>query len=173
MEVETFTHNTHEESRKWFRQNDKRIEQMRDGINFSGGGTTGISKWFAERQLKTLDPKVWHDVKANKLFLKKHNAKVMSSNGIVLFKTDTNNFLDWVQTGEEYFRFSLACTENDYYLHPLSQVLQEFDEMKPLRIEFENLLKISPPKKIQMAVRIGKSKTPFQSYRRLVNNMII
>ncbi len=173
MEVETFTYNTHEESRKWFRQNDERIEQMRDGINFAGGGTTGISKWFAERQLKTLDPKVWHDMEANKLFLKKHKNKVLLSNGIVLFKTSTNNFLDWIQTGHDYFRFSLACTENNYYLHPLSQVLQEFDEMKELKEAFEGLMKVNAPEKIQMVVRFGKSKTPFQSYRRLVNNMII
>ncbi len=172
MEVETFTHNTHEESRKWFRQNDERIEQMRDGINFAGGGTTGISKWFAERQLKTLDPKIWHDTKANKLFLKKHKNKVLSSNGIVIFKTSTNSFLDWIQTGHDYFRFTLACTQKGFYLHPLSQVLQEFDEMKSLRGEFESLMKINAPEKIQMAVRIGKSNTPYYSFRRLTNDFI-
>jgi len=173
MEIETFTYNTHEESRKWFRQNDKRIEQMRDGINFAGGGTTGISKWFAERQLKTLDPKIWHDVEANKLFLKKHKNKVLLSNGIVIFKTTTNNFLDWIQTGHDYFRFSLACTEKGFYLHPLSQVLQEFDEMKELREAFEGLMKINAPEKIQMAVRIGKSKPPYHSFRRLTSDFTI
>ncbi len=173
MEVETFTYNTHDESRKWFRQNDERIEQMRDGINFAGGGTTGISKWFAERQLKTLDPKIWHDAEANKLFLKKHKNKVLSSNGIVIFKTSTNNFLDWIQTGRDYFRFTLACTQKGLYLHPLSQVLQEFDEMKLLREEFEGLMKVNAPEKIQMAVRIGKSKPPYYSFRRLTNDFMI
>jgi hypothetical protein len=173
MEIETFTYNTHDESRKWFRQNDELIEQMRDGINFEGGGTTGISKWYAERQLKTLDPKIWHNVEDNKLFLKKHKNKVLSSKGIVIFKTNTNSFLDWIHTGHDYFRFTLACTQKGLYLHPLSQVLQEFDEMKLLREDFEDLIKVRSPEKVQMAVRIGKSKTPFYSFRRFTNDFVI
>ncbi len=173
MEVETFTYRTHEESRKWFRQNDKRIEQTRDGINLAGGGTTGLVKWFAERQLKTLDEQTWHDKKNNELFLKKHKEKVLSSKGIVLFKTKTNTFLDWIQTGQDYFRFTLACTQKGFYLHPLSQVLQEFDEMKPLREAFEGLVKVKAPEKIQMALRIGKSSPPYYSFRRFTNDFII
>ena len=173
MEIETFTFNTHEESRKWFRQNDTRIEEMRDGINLPGGGVTGIIKWVAERQLRTLDQETWHSKKFNEISLKKHKVKVLSSTGIVVFKTHSNNFSDWIQTGHEYFRFTLACTQKDFYLHPLSQVLQEFDEMKLLRKKFEHFMKINAQEKIQMVVRIGKSKPPYYSFRRLTNDFII
>ncbi len=173
METETFTYNTHEESRKWFRQNDERIEQTRDGINLAGGGTTGLVKWFAERQLKTLNKKTWHDKSNNKLFLKKHKEKVLSSKGIVLFKTNNNNFIDWIQTGQDYFRFTLACTQKGFYLHPLSQILQEFNEMKSLREELEALIKVNAPEKIQMVLRIGKSNNPYYSFRRFTKNLII
>lgn len=173
MEVETFTYRTHDESRKWFRQNDDLIEAKRDGINLAGGGTTGFIKWIAEWQLKDLEASKWHNKDSNAIFLKNHKKKVMSSKGIVLLKTKSNNFKDWVYAGMDYMRLTLACTEKNYYMHPLSQVLQEFEEMEILRIKFEKQTGVSAPEKIQMAVRIGKSKEPYNSYRRHVSDFKI
>ena len=125
---------------------------------------------MAEKQLRNLEEETWHNKKANEIFLKKHKAKVLSTKGIVVFQTSENNFLDWIKAGQDYMRFSLACTQKGYFLHPLSQVLQEFEEMNTLRQQFENLMQVQAPAKIQMAVRIGQSKKPFKSYRRLVEN---
>lgn len=173
MNVETYTYRTHEESRKWFRENDTKIEEKRDGINLPGGGITGIKKWFAELKLKGLEEDVWHEKEMNASVLENHYKKVTSSKAIVTIKTDTNNFIDWIHAGEEYLRLQLACTQQNFYLHPLSQVLQEFDEMKKLRILFEQQMNIKNDEKIQMVVRIGKSKKPYRSYRRLPKDLVI
>jgi len=149
MEVETFTYRTHDESRKWFRKNDDLIREKRDGINFSSGGTTGFIKWIAEWQLRDLKASKWHDKDSSTIFLKKHKSKVLSSKGVVLLETSENSFEDWVFAGIDYMRLTLACSEQNFYLHPLSQVLQEFDEMTELRTQFENKIGAQSPAKFK------------------------
>ena len=87
-------------------------------------------------------------------------------------KTQQNEFKDWVHAGEDYLRLQLACTQFNYYLHPLSQVLEEFEEMKTVRLDFEQAMGIKKEEKIQMALRFGKSKKPFQSYRRKIGDLM-
>ncbi|MEO1437967.1 MAG: hypothetical protein AAFV80_20665 [Bacteroidota bacterium] len=77
MNVETYTYNTHEESRKWFRENDDRIEMERDGINLPGNGLKGLKKWIAERQLKGLPTDKWHSEKLNEYSLNAHEKRVI------------------------------------------------------------------------------------------------
>ncbi|MEL6250812.1 MAG: hypothetical protein AAFR87_02275 [Bacteroidota bacterium] len=173
MEVETFTHKTHDESRKWFRQNDEIIAKQRDGINLPGNGTKGILKWLAERQLKDLDEKTWHNEKANQMFLKKHKEKVLSTKNLLLITSPENDPANWIECGRDYLRLSLAAYAKGYYFHPLSQVLQEFEEMNPLREKFEEVIKVEKPAKIQMAVRVGKSKAPYLSYRRFPKDLVL
>lgn len=173
MEVETYTYQTHEESRKWFRPNDDLIEEKRDGINLRGGGTTGITRWFAEKELKGLKEESWHNEKNNEIFLKKYKKKVLETPSILILKTSENAFVDWINAGRDYARLQLACHHKGYYLHPLSQVLQEFEEMKSLREKFEGLMQVKSPEKIQMALRVGKSKKPFLSYRRFTNDFLV
>lgn len=173
MKVESYTYRTNEESRKWFRENDDRIESKRDGINLPGNGICGIKKWFAERKLKGLDAKEWNNKKTIDYTLKSHSKKVASAPNIITIKSKTNTMLDWVKAGQDYARLQLACLANGFYMHPLSQVLQEFDEMKPLKIKFEEAMQVKENEKIQMAVRVGKSRDPYLSYRRTINDMTI
>lgn len=172
MNIETNTYRTHEESRKWFRENDTKIQEKRDGINLAGGGITGIKKWFAEIKLKGLEKEVWHEKKMNASVLENHLEKVLATKAIITIKTNSNNFIDWVYAGEEYLKLQLACTKYNYYLHPLSQVLQEFEEMKVLRTKFEKQMALKNDEKIQMVVRIGKSKTPFKTFRRFPKSFV-
>lgn len=173
MSIETYTFRTHEESRKWFRENDDKIEREKDGINLAGNGIKGIKKWFAERQLKGLSVKKWHSKKMNKYSLKSHFDRVLTSPGIIALKTPNNKFQDWINAGIEYLRLQMACSKYGYYMHPLSQVLQEFDEMKSLRLQFEKEMNVQNEEKIQMIVRIGKSKQPYFSYRRRVVEVVV
>ena len=45
--------------------------------------------------------------------------------------------------------------------------------MNTLRVQYEKLSGITEDQKIQMAVRIGKAKEPFYSYRRDVNTLLL
>jgi len=173
MKIESYTYLTNEESRIWFRENNDRIENERDGINLPGNGITGIKKWFAERKLKGLTPEEWNDKETIDYTLKNHIKKVKSSSNIIVIKSQTNTMFDWVKTGQDYARLQLSCLVKDFFMHPLSQVLQEFDEMKTVKTKFEKAMDVKGNEKIQMALRVGKSKEPYLTYRRKINDMII
>ena len=172
MEVESKTYGTYEESRIWFRENDERIAQERDGINLPAGGTTGISKWVIEKIISGLDPKTWHSPSSIEKHLSGYKRKINSTSALVQFITPANTQTAWLEAGMDYVRFQLAAAQAGYYLHPLSQVLQEYKEMVTLRTRYEALCGISAPEKMQMVVRIGKAKLPFESYRRDVKSTL-
>ena len=172
MKIESHTYRTNEESRVWFRENNDKIASTRDGINLSGNGVTGIPKFFARRQLRGLSAEAWHNKSAIGPFLENHTNKVLSSSNILTLKTPTNTMLEWVKVGQDYTRLQLACLVYGFYMQPLSQVLQEFDEMKNLRNKFEKIMNIVYQEKIQMVLRVGKSEKPYLTYRRNVKNFI-
>ena len=173
MKIESYTYKTNEESRKWFRENDDKIENKRDGINLPGNGICGIKKWFAEIKLKGLTPEEWNNKNTIDYTLKSHHKKVESSPNIIIIKTQANTMLDWVKAGQDYCRLQLSCLAKGFYMQPLSQVLQEFDEMKPLKTQFEEKMGVKENEKIQMALRVGKSKEPYLTYRRKLKDMLI
>ena len=139
MVIESNTFKTYEESRIWFRENDSRIEEKRDGINLPASGTIGFIKWLAEKMLKGLGEKDWHNSSTINQHLSSYEKKVKSSKALVQLITETNTQLDWVKAGLDYARFQLAATLHNYYIHPMSQVLQEFVEMNALRQQYNKL----------------------------------
>jgi hypothetical protein len=68
---------------------------------------------------------------------------------------------------------NLAATKLGLALHPLSQVLQEFPEMKATQAEFNALLGIKEPGKIQMMARLGRSPYQYYQPRRPVESMLM
>jgi hypothetical protein len=173
MEVECYDLNQFDESRKWFRVKDD-IAAKRDGLNLRVSGMeSGFNLWVTETLLRGYSKKLWHNKSSIHGLLKSHYDKVMSSRGVVIFKTNNNSLIDWIKCGEDYARFQLAAYDQGYCIHPLSQVLQEYSSMKKLYDEFNQMMKVQEPNKIQMAVRIGRSKPYEYSYRRNLNDLII
>ena len=95
-----------------------------------------------------------------------------SSKGFIYIKSDANTQSDWIKSGRLYARLNLAVTQLGLSLHPLSQVLQEYPEMKQIQSEFNTLLGVEEPSKIQMIVRIGRSDYRYKQYRRQVSSMV-
>ena len=173
MCIESKTHAAYDESRIWFRENDAAIASKRDGINLPAGGTTGITRLLAETMLKGLDEKTWHKPSTIEQHLSGYRKKVMKTRAIVHFVTSTNTLRDWIYCGIDYARFQLAATSSGWYIHPMSQVLQEYPEMDALRVRYDGMCGIASPAKMQMVVRIGKGDVPFESYRRDVKGLLI
>lgn len=173
MEAECYDWKAFDESRKWFRVKDD-IASKKDGLNLRVSGMqSGFNLWLTETLLKGYPPKLWHAESSVQGVLKGHYEKVMSSKGLVIFKTDTNSLTDWIKCGRDYARFQLAAYDQGFCMHPLSQVLQEYPSMKKLYDEFNTMMNVKEPEKIQMAVRIGRCKPHEYSYRRNPNDLII
>jgi len=97
---------------------------------------------------------------------------IESTKGIVFWKTEQNNFIDWMKMGRDYVKFNLATAQMGFCVHPYNQAIQEYDEMKPIRDRLNSLMSIKNEEKIQMIVRIGRSTTPYFSYRRNVKSYL-
>ncbi len=173
MKLESTTYRTNEESRIWFRFNDKEIQTKRDGIALPDQGLSGFTRWMAETFFMGPEPEKFHDKKGLEIFLSRYKEKIDSTKGIVFWKTKTNTPKDWILTGMDYARFHLAVTSLGLKMHPFSQALQEFPEMEIERMKLESLTGVSGKEKIQMIVRLGRSDYRYFTPRRNSKDMII
>ncbi len=172
IERETLTYRTSDETRGWFRFSDREIQTKRDGLALPDQGVTGFTRWMVETFFLSADPAQFHDEGNNRLFLERYKAKIDSARALYFWHTDSNSLLDWVKTGRDYARFQLALMKAGLRMHPLSQVLQEYQEMNDLRSEFEKLSGFRAPGKVQMLVRIGRSNYQYFTPRRPLRDMI-
>lgn len=172
MEVECHDWNAYDESRKWFRVKDD-IAEKKDGINLRTGGMKGLKRWIAETMLNGYSKKAWHNKSGIENYLKTYHEVVMSSKGVVTFSTESNQLIDWLKCGEDYARFQFAAYDQGFFIHPLSQVLQEFESMKKLHDEFHSRMHVNAPAKIQMVVRIGRARPLEYSYRRNTKDFLV
>jgi len=172
FEIESKTFRTNEETRHLFRYSEKERAEKRDGISIPQMGFKGIIKWFAENSLDDGNKEKWHSEKSINLSLKSVLKGIESTKGIIFWKTEQNNFIDWIKTGRDYAKFNLATTQMGFYVHPYNQAIQEYEEMKTVRDKLNTLMNIKGEEKIQMIVRIGRCSTPYYSYRKNVKNYL-
>ncbi len=87
--------------------------------------------------------------------------------------TGGNSRLDQLEAGRGYMRLTLQATELGLALHPMSQLLQEYKEMKDLQSEFLNLVNAKSDERVQMLCRVGYGPKTTASPRWPLKNRII
>ncbi|GBF50433.1 hypothetical protein LPTSP4_19580 [Leptospira ryugenii] len=173
MRIETLNVRTADESRIWFRFNDKEIQTKRDGIALPDQAVTGFQRWMLESFFMGPEPEKFHNKTGVSQFLAAYEKKIQSAKGILIWKTQSNGFEDWVKVGRDYVRFQLAAEKNGFVIHPMSQIVQEYQEMDELRKSFEAQFQIGKQQKIQMIARIGRSEYKYFTPRRELKSMLI
>jgi len=172
MVIESGTRRLYEETRVWFRFNERERAEKRDGLSLPQMGTVGPSVRLLEWYLKHGDPRRWYSKRSVNAGRKVFRKGLASAEGLLLLKTATNTQEDWVKAGRAYARASLAAERLGLQMNPYSQVLQEYPENTELEQEFNNLMGVSGEEKIQMAARIGRGPTPYYSYRRNEESLV-
>ena len=172
MEVECLSHDRYEESRLWFRFNERQRAEKRDGLSVAQMGVDGLRRRFLEWYLRNGNPSRWHSKTSIDRYLQAVKKGIDSSQGLLLLKTRTNNQMDWIKTGQSYSRAGLAAAKLGLHFHPYSQVLQEYSEMRELQSEFNRLAGIKGEEKIQMAVRVGRADPAYYPYRRTLKSFL-
>jgi hypothetical protein len=169
MAIEVNDQDLYDETLQWFRFSDQQISEKGDGLNFDTCGMSGLSldlmRWFTR-------PGNWHKSINRGPYLSGFAHSVKSSQGMLILTTPTNTMRDWITTGRSYVRAQLAADRLGLRFHPTSQVLQEYQQMDELRIQTEHLLGVATPAKIQMLVRVGRTKQPALSPRRALSAII-
>ncbi|MEM7435603.1 MAG: hypothetical protein AAF436_10665 [Myxococcota bacterium] len=167
IEVNDFT--TYDETRAWFRFSKRATRRHGDGLSINTAGLTGFAAGSAN---VFLGERNFHKEKNRARFLKTFDETVDSSRGVLTITSSSNTMTDWLASGRAYLRAQLAASARGLRLHPVSQALQEYSLMDEPRAQVHQLLGVEAPARIQMLVRIGRTRTPGLSPRRPLSEMM-
>ncbi len=173
MKIETRGHARHIETMKMFRLNNWEIEKYRDGFGIAQLGMTGLKGWIAEKfflgtrqEIENPESSASQSGMESATNTTQEQAESASAFGWIVSKTNTR--LDQVKVGQAYQRVNLETTRLGLGQHPMSQVLQEYEEMAGLQKEFLKLLKVPSGHTVQMLFRLGYAEEVIHSPRRRI-----
>jgi hypothetical protein len=166
LEIEVTTPRLYEETRIWFRFDEQQRRTQRDGLSVAQAGVDGVKRRLAEWMLRDGDPARWTSRSNLNSTLKILRKGIDSARGIILVKTATNEQEDWLRAGRAFARTHLGLTRLGLTCHHYNQVPQEYPEMTGLQREFNELVGVNKPAKVQMMVRVGRAKRSYPAPRR-------
>jgi hypothetical protein len=173
--VELRTPRTVMESIRLVRVGSNEILQNRDGISIN---TAFVRTVNALGMFDRTQPPAPGSA-ADKNALARYEGYSNSAMGFVWI-TGSNTRADQIEAGRAYVRLQLQATEQGIGMHPLSQALQEFAEMKPHYEQVHQLvLSQGAPRSpqdatVQMLCRIGYASTPASATpRRALKKFIV
>ncbi len=169
MSVEVLDHELYEETRTWFRFGDEEISRKGDGLHVDTSGLSGLGLALGRLVIKD---STWHKPSNTKPYLGGFRKTAASTSALMTFTTATNTMHDWITTGFAYTRAILRAEALGLRFQPVSQVLQEFPQMDALRVDMENLVGVEAPAKMQMLVRVGRTRPPGLAPRRSLDDII-
>lgn len=166
MGVEVASTEVYEETLAWFRFGREEVLAKGDGLNLQTAGTDS----FLARNFLT--PGNFLDESNRERFMDMFRDVMSKTQAFFVLTTPNNTMADWLETGRAYVRGQLAAARHDLRFHPVSQPLQEYEAMAPLRDDLAGLLPVAPTGKVQMLVRLGRTEVPAVSPRRELDAML-
>ncbi len=159
-ETESLTYRTMKESIDLMRIGKAEVEQWRDGLVLEGpmmelARMTGMVSHEALLDTKS---------DAFKMGLDTYRPKAASARAYAWLINDHAGRTSELNAGRAYARLALKAAELGLAIHPWSQALQEFPEMRPLYDEVHAL--IGDGKRVQMLVRAGYADAVIPAPRR-------
>ncbi len=161
LDTEIRTYLPAKESVDLMRVGKAEIEANPDGIDLGGAFLESLSL------LGQLDPKGMLD--QNSAMFSQSVAilkpSMMSAMGYVYVKTAGNTRKDQIAAGRDYVRFNFKATELGIAMHPVSQSLQEYEEVAPYYLAARDELGVAESETLQMLATIGYGAKPEPSPR--------
>lgn len=141
------------ESSTIFRPNEAAKNKYRYGFSVEGQGKTGFAKDILQGLL-TIFPSLNAGSSAAQNFIQYTNTSVEHTPAYAMILSKDNSRTSQVESGMLYSRLVLAGHRQGLVMQPLSQVLEEYEEMQPLYKEFQGAY---APKNgtVQMLLRVG------------------
>ena len=172
MQIEVGDRQRDQETIEMFRFNDEEARKYRDGFGVAQTGMSGMTKiiaetFFLDRKKVEEDP-----TEFGKQAVDMTRKVSESTSSFGWLSSAGNSRLDQVKIGRDYCRLNLQTTRMGLAQHPLSQVLQEYDDMRALQAEFKQSFNIPKSETVQMLFRLGKARPVAHGPRRLVSQLI-
>lgn len=172
--TETNIKAANEVSRVWFRTDTKDIFSKRDGITLEGNGLSGLKLWLVKKFFIDLSPEGWHSESSKKGGNDIAKAQIDSSKGLVFFVTEgKDTAVEWIRTGMDFMRFTLAVANENLAFHTMNQALEDYPESNVYHNILRDKLGLSKKSRIQLMGRIGRSDYSFASPRRDIKEILI
>ncbi len=149
--IEMETPETYLESVRLMRIGKAEIEANPDGIDLGSPMLEALNKvgLLTRESLSELGSSAWQQG------LDMYRDIIGTAMGFVWIETPSNTRIDQLETGAAYLRLNLKATEIGLSMHPLSQALQEYEEMAPVYDEVSKFLRREAAGHIQMLARLG------------------
>ena len=171
MEIEVSNHQRDLETIHMFRFNDEEIAKHRDGLSVAQTGKTGFSKWLVESFFISRAKATAPDSSFAQQSIDLTRNQAHSSQAFGWLTTRSNSRLDQVIAGQVYERLNLASDALGLAQHPMSQILEEYEDMTELKRSFYDLLQVSQGHTVQMFFRLGYAKAIPHTPRRPVRDL--
>lgn len=155
-----------------FRFNDDEIRHYRDGFGIAQAGTTGVKKWLAESFFLSREKAEQNPKQFGQQAIGNVKAVAASTQTFAWLQTAINSRLDQVKTGRDYCRLNLITTAMGIAQHPMSQVLQEYEDMLSLQEKFKHFLGVPDSHTVQMFCRLGYAAACPHTPRRELNDIL-
>lgn len=160
------------ESEIIFRANEYQKNKYRYGFSVEGQGTSGIMRHLMQG-LVTLFPSMNSGKAASDMFIQSARTSVDNTPAYALIIAKGNDRSSQVKSGMIYSKLILTAHRLGFVMQPLSQVLEEYPEMKEPYSSIHSDY-ASDGGTIQMLVRLGEPiKEVPQSMRRDVMDLIV
>ncbi len=154
MKVELLTHRTLKESVDLTRMGKAEINANPDGIDLGGPFLEGLMMAGILTREAQLDTKS----SAFQQVLGMFETIMTETPAYATIVTDGNSRIDQIDAGRKWLRLNLKTTELSLSLHPVSQALQEYPEMRDHYQTVHKLL-AAPGQTVQMLGRLGYGPT--------------
>ena len=153
-QVEANTPHTHKESVDLMRFGKKEINNNPDGIDIGGPFLNFLMMLGLLSREALLNPNSMSSKSGQDMFKK----TMESTPAYAILTSDNNDRVSQIKAGEQWLRLNLKTTELGLCLHPVSQALQEYPEMKSLYQKAHNLM-AKEGQTVQMLGRLGYGPT--------------
>ncbi|GLQ70869.1 Acg family FMN-binding oxidoreductase [Vibrio penaeicida] len=173
MEIEEQKSSRSLETIGMFRFNDDEFKQYRDGFGLPQNGVLGAKRWVAEQFFLSRESAEKDPTAFGKEGVKLTKAVTASTHHFAMLITEGNTRKDQLKVGRLYNRINLVTASMGIAQHPMSQILQEYQDMLPLQESFKQHFNVHKAHTVQMVFRLGKAKPTPESPRREVSDLLI
>lgn len=151
MTTETLTHRTFMESVNVMRIGSAEMDATPDGLPIGGPLVEGLHALGMLDQAQLADP----STSSFKMGLKQVQESCGSVPAVVWIATPGNSRAEQLDAGRRYVRAQLRATALGLWMHPLSQALQEYPEMRADYAHVHAMFGLTGSQRLQMLARIG------------------
>ncbi len=173
MEIESANLKANLETIEMFRFNNDEVEKYKDGFSLAQSGKSSLARFFIENFFLSREKALKDPIEFGKTAIDMTQNQVDSTKTFGTLTTKNNKRRDQVKIGRVYARLNLLVTSMGLVMHPISQVLQEYSDMKDLQADFLSITNTKKDETVQMLFRLGYAKRTEHSPRRGVKDMII